>query len=92
MQRIGERSARAVARPGIPLEKLLNQVSSRQFKGRRGLGCIPAVCCDEANANLFGEFGVAFSCLDSDGLMSGIDQPDLRCFTTLEKCIEMPAM
>lgn len=86
--KIGERSANAVARPGKPLQKLLDS-QLRQWPMPITIESSPAVCCNEAYTNFARDFGISLSCLYGHCLMSRVDQADPNLFGAHEESVKM---
>jgi hypothetical protein len=89
-QKTGERSAKAVAKPGRPLENL--ETVSFVCELRCQLEDRPAIGCHKANAHFSRDFGIAFSSLNSCGLMSRIDELDPNIMSTHEEGVKMAAV
>ena len=92
MQKIGLRSASAVANPARPLAYLEKGSAPNLRPLSSGTLHSPTVRCNEARPDFPGDLGVSFSSPDGDSLMAGIDKPDTDKLAAHEKSIKMSAM
>lgn len=93
IQNTALRSANAVAKPGMPLQNLmLGQCHANKASTEGWTANVPAVRCHKANSNLALDLGIAFSCLDCDSLVPGIDKCDADVVSPHQKGIQMATM
>jgi hypothetical protein len=87
-QKIGLRSAKAVARPGRALEYLQTRQPHTQCEV---LGA-PAVGSGEAHADLLADLGVPLRSVDGRLLVAGIDKLDACLASTVKESVQVAAM